>query len=66
MLKQRVRRSIIKENSSTRKISGRDRGVVESALKITERVEWERCIVCGGYSLEVVCRVVEMKVNESM
>ncbi len=49
-----------------RKISGRDRGVVESALKITERVEWERCIVCGGYSLEVVCRVVEMKVVESM
>jgi len=44
-----------------RKISGRDRGVVESALKITER-----CIVCGGYSLEVVCRVVEMQVIESM
>ena len=61
MLKQRVRRCIIRENPSTRKISGRDRGVVESALKITER-----CIVCGGYSLEVVCRVVEMKVIESM
>ena len=61
VLKQRARRCIIKENRSTRKISGRDRGVVESALKITERVEWERCIVCGGYSLEVVLYVVLLK-----
>ena len=39
VLTQRARKSIIKETSFTRKISGQDRGVVESALKISESVE---------------------------
>ena len=36
-------------------------GLNQSALKITERAEWERCIVCGGYTLEVVLYVVLLK-----
>ena len=39
VLRQRARKCIIKETSFTRKISGQDRGVVESALKISEREE---------------------------